>query len=366
MKQLSLLLLFCAFLFSNCKEAATLPEEATNIIKTAPFENSDFKIERASTNLPESVTKIHFFDAANGVCLTENGAIQITNDRGLTWSQTNVLTPTVSCKRPYCLEIVDAQTIVGFAGAIECSSNTTGNVFIRSSDRGKTWATIDIQNTRLRSLTLGADNVLYAVGEYGLDGALTNTSSFFTSKDGGLTWGRTSVIAPFSPIGNIVYFGAKKLKISSTYTAHNPYLFTKDNGSTWEYVHHIGDGSEYIIGSSFRDDLGFYLSNVYEKMVWNVYQTIDNGEKWTNIRTINNTINEVKTLSSTTAVIIGKSISNNNPGFSYTFDAGKTWTDINLLDNLDAGQLITSSFYDAKNGYIVASKNVLYKMTLKK
>jgi photosystem II stability/assembly factor-like uncharacterized protein len=312
--------------------------------------------------LPEAVTKIHFFDEVNGICLTEIGAIHTTNDKGLTWSQTNALKPTGNCTRPYGLEIVDAQTIVGFAGEISCSANTAENVFIRSNDRGKTWTTTVIQNTQLRSLTVGVDKTLYAVGQ----GESTNLTTVFISQNGGLNWVKSTVNTSFSPVGKIAYFGAKKIRISATYTAHNPYIVTKDNGSTWEYVHHTGDGSEFIIESAFKDDMGYYVSNEYGKMVWNVYQSIDNGEKWTNILKSNNRVNEVKTLSPTTAIIIGKSTGNNNPGFSYTFDSGKTWKDMNLLDNLDSGQLITSSFYDAKNGYIVASKKVLYKMTLKK
>jgi hypothetical protein len=99
MKILSVFIVFCALVFTNCQKSNANADEAdaTNI-KTAPFENSQFRIERASTNLPEATTKIHFFDESNGICLTggvfstfevnnahkAGGSIYTTNNGGLT------------------------------------------------------------------------------------------------------------------------------------------------------------------------------------------------------------------------------------------------------------------------------------------
>jgi hypothetical protein len=86
MKNITSILFFCVLLFSNCKEPNNTIEDDPKLIRTTPFENSQFKIERASINLPEAVTKIHFFDENSGICLSDSGSIFNTTDRGVTWS----------------------------------------------------------------------------------------------------------------------------------------------------------------------------------------------------------------------------------------------------------------------------------------
>jgi photosystem II stability/assembly factor-like uncharacterized protein len=385
MKQFSLLLIFCAFLLTNCKEAATLPEEATNIIKTAPFENSDFKIERASINLPAVTTKIHFFDEFNGICLTGGsiygaganmiesnslvgGSIFTTNDRGLTWTESYTFSKeTSNCLRPSGFEVLDNRTVVAFVGASYCVSSEVDvhtNLIIRSIDKGKTWTTTKVTNTNLRGLTRSKDNVLYALCQNSLGTVVTFDNIFLTSKDGGLAWERSQIKIPFLPLGNIFSLSTQKLLIVGDYCNFDNFqYFSVDKGLNWQFSK---GGKEYVLGMSNSANIGYQLTNVSGKLIFNIHQTTDGGDNWTNIRVFTNTINEVKAVTPTTAIVLGRGNSDNNPGFSYTFDAGKTWRDIDLLDNLDVGQLITSSFYDAKNGYIVGSKKVLYKMTLKK
>jgi photosystem II stability/assembly factor-like uncharacterized protein len=386
MKILSAFLIFCVLLFTNCKEATTPPEEVTNIIKAAPFENSDFKIERATINLPEAVTKIHFFDEMNGICLTggsiygagqsqiehspsmsAGGSIYTTNDRGLTWTLNYTFSKeTSNCLRPLGFEVLSNQTIVAFAGASVCPSTDDAvrtNLIIRSTDKGKNWSVETVRNTNLRGMVVSPDNVLYAIGQDKMGTVINFMNTFLSSRDGGLTWDRSVLKIPFLPLGKLVALSSKKLYILSDYCNLDNFRYeSPDKGANWQFTK---GGTQYILGVSLNDKVSYYLGNTNGKNIFNIYQTTDNGDNWTNIRTVTSTTNEVKAISATSALILGKG-SGNFPSFSYTLDAGKTWKDMEILDNLDAGQMITSSFYTPKNGYIVASKKVLYKMTLKK
>jgi photosystem II stability/assembly factor-like uncharacterized protein len=362
MKIFSAFLIFCALLFTNCKEAATPPEEVTNIIKTAPFENSDFKLERASTNLPEGVTKIHFFDESNGVCLTENGSTYTTTDRGLTWILNYGFSKGVNCILQTSLEVVDNQTVIVLC-AFSCAS-TRYNEIRRSADKGKTWATTQIKQTQLQNMTLGADKVLYVFGNYSSDLFMSEKHTLLTSQDAGLTWRIDTITTTFCPLSQINYLSNNNLIVNSnSKTFENREVLSTDKGKTWTTKE---NATEFILGAWHGDKLSYYMSRDNAKGEFFVYQSTNGGANWAKVKTTNNITNDVKVLSATNALILGKGNSNSNAGFSYTFDAAKTWKDMNLLDNLDAGQLITSSFYTPKNGYIVATKKVLYKITLKK
>jgi photosystem II stability/assembly factor-like uncharacterized protein len=383
MKILSAFLIFSTLIFTNCsKSGPSISEETeTNVITKAPFENNQFKMERASINLPQNAIKIHFFDETNGICLADGGmtpltpsigftattaGIFTTNDRGLTWTLSFTLAKSNNFIRPMGFEVMDNKTVVAFIGGSRVTSTDDEihtNILIRSADRGKTWTTTTIKNTYLCGLTRSTDNLLYALGQNGTDSLYTSQNTFLSSKDGGLTWDRSVINIPFSPIGNIFSLGSKKLVILSDYCNLDNYRYNSaDNGLNWQFNK---GGIEYILGISYSDKIGYNLSNVNTKLIYNIYQTTDGGEKWMNIRTFTNQITEVKALSPTAAIILGREKGNNNAGFYYTSDAGKTWTDMTILDNLDSGQLIASSFYTPKDGYIVASKNVLYRISFK-
>jgi BNR/Asp-box repeat len=374
MKILSAFLIFCALLFTNCKEAATPPEEVTNIIKTAPFENNQFKIERATINLPDGVVKIHFFDESNGICLasgfndrglaSSGCSLYTTHDRGATWTLSYELGKMGNYIRGYGFEVIDNQSIVAFVGGTIAEAATTEfrqNLIIRSTNKGKSWTTTTIKNTQLRGLTLGTDKVLYAVGDGTIDGMYSNNiPTFMSSDDAGLTWKRAPTPSFQHP--SSIFFTPNKIFFQgNNCDTRNLRLETNDKGATWKNT----ENTENVQSVSFIDKTGYYYSYVVDQMSFSIFKTIDGGDKWSNIRTFKNYLNEIKMLSPTTTLALGSSKGNLSAGFYYSSDAGKTWTDIEILDNLEASQLITSSFYTSKNGYIAASKNVLYRITFK-
>jgi hypothetical protein len=367
MKIFSALLIFCALLFTNCKKNSTPPEIATNVIKTAPFENSDFKLERVSINLPADVRKVHFFDELNGICMDLSGKLFSTQDKGLTWAFTFDLVKLKNCSGSFGFEGFDGQTIVGFVGANDCSMtdplSRTGLIF-RSQNRGKTWSTDTIRNTQLRCMTLGGDKILYIAGE---DMSVSNqNSAFFSSKDGGTTWDRKTFATNFSPLTNLIYLSAKQIQINGPIypNSHNPYMESTDKGATWVFKH-PGTGSEVTLGASQSDKMSYYLAFHSGTSRYSIYQNSEGNEGWTSVKSFKYAQNEVKCLSPTTALIMGKSGNGANAGLSYSVNAGKTWIEVETDTYLDAGQFITSSFYTPKNGYIVASKKVLYKIDFK-
>jgi photosystem II stability/assembly factor-like uncharacterized protein len=381
MKISSVFLVFCALVFTNCQKfnANTDEADATNI-KTAPFENSQFKIERASTSLPEATTKIHFFDESNGICLTggkiyntmdvENahtagGSLYTTNNGGLTWTLSYLFSKASSnCLRPMGFEVMNDKTIVAFAGGSQCSSTDADvrtNVVIRSTDKGKTWTTNAITNTQLWAMSSGDDNT-YLVGRFSTNGEMHGANTILGSKDGGLSWKSTALNSPLGRITKIMNLTPKKMMIRGGYfDATNLKLESTDNGVNWEK----NTGNEFVLDVSHGEKMGLYLSTERENYQFTVYETHNSGDSWSTIRKTGNTTNEVKVLSATTALILGRSAGEETAGFSYTLDGGKTWTDKALFDNGNAGELIASSFYSPKSGYIVGAKNVLYKMTFK-
>jgi photosystem II stability/assembly factor-like uncharacterized protein len=365
MKNITSTLFFCALIFTNCKDPNTTIEDDPKLIRTTPFENSHFKIERASINLPQAVTKIHFFDENNGICLSDSGSIFNTTDRGFTWSLSYKLLNPNNCIHSLGFEVIDNQTVVAFAGAPFCAifdPNKDMNFIIRSTDRGKTWVDKNIINsTRLQGITKGINQTLYAVGQGITDLVDINTVTILASADNGQTWKLISTPHFWQP-SSIFYFSPSKIIIIGPRNdGANPQLISTDNGLTWKE----SIASEFVQNISFIDKKGYYLGQNNFKPVSYIYQTNDIGENWSKILTLKTTTNQVKMVSPSTIFICGKGNSNLNAGFSYTFDGGKTWNDMNLLDSLDNGELITSSFYDSRNGYIVGPKKVLYKINLK-
>ncbi len=358
MKVLAPTLILCVLLFTHCKSIDNTPEIVDqNLIQKAPFENKDFRFERASTNLPDSISKIHFFDVYNGLCITQNGSIFISNDKGLTW--------TLSYRNVLRFEIVNNQTIVAFAGGLPYAiSSDTSNNISRSTDKGKTWTSSQIiKTTALQDITRGVDQNLYTVGQDFIGNANTGIVTILKSQDGGQNWTKLSRPNFFDPI-KIVNMSPNKLVVmgyARTNEGTISQIISKDNGLTWEE----SKTYEYINSTSYSDKIGYYLGFNYGNNINNIYQTYNQGTTWIKIRTINNTVNQVIAVSPTIALILGRGDSNLNAGFSYTTNGGTSWTDMSLLDNLDSGQLINGSFYDAQNGYIVGSKKILYKLTWK-
>jgi photosystem II stability/assembly factor-like uncharacterized protein len=365
MKNITSILFVCALIFTNCKDSNTTIEDDPKLIRTTPFENNHFKIERASFNLPQAVTKIHFFDENNGISLSDSGSIFNTNDRGATWSLSYKLLNNDNCLRTLGFEVVNNQTIVAFASSPYCTLPNTDkrlNFSIRSTDKGKTWVDKNVNDsTLIKSITHDENQALYAVGQ-GIEGILDiRTAAILTSVDNGQTWKSLST-TNFGYLSNIFHFSpSKMLLVGPRSNTTNPRLISTDNGLTWNRIL----TSEFIQDVSFIDKTAYYLGQNNTKSVSYIYQSNDSGDNWTKVFTLNSTTNHVKMVSPTTTFIFGKSNSNLNAGFTYTFDGGKTWVDMTLLDNLDTGELITSSFYDSRNGYIVGSKKILYKITLK-
>jgi photosystem II stability/assembly factor-like uncharacterized protein len=379
MKILFVFLVFCALIFTNCQKSSSNAEEIdVRVIKTAPFEDSQFKIERVSVNLPDATTKIHFFDQSNGICLTggnkygvfynqgtehtTGGSIYITNNGGSTWTPSYTFSKASSgCLRPLGFEITEDNTIVAFASSAVCHSSDPDvrtNVVIQSTDKGQTWVKNALDNTRLSAMTYGEDNTLYAIG----GGTSHEGNSIFESKDNGTNWKRTAISTSFGSMTNIMTLSDKKLLIRGSYfDTTNPQLLSVNNGLNWQKQ----SGNEYMLGVSKDEKMGLYLSEINGKYEFKVQQSHNDGATWSTIRTFQSTINEVKVVSATTALILGRSDGELNAGFSYTTDGGKTWTDKTLLDNGHAGELVASSFYSSKSGYIVGANKILYRITFK-
>jgi photosystem II stability/assembly factor-like uncharacterized protein len=366
MKIISALLIFCALLFTNCKKDSA-PVVDPNLITKTPFENSDFKIERVNNTLPNSVSKIHFYDETSGICLTSMGEIYGTTDRGVTWQLKLDLINQSNCVSTIGFEVVDDQTIVAYKGIKGCTltdKTSRTNVIFRTQNRGKTWTSDTILNTQLSNMALGTDKILYFVTQnYGVQ---DYKNYFHSSKDAGLTWTKKELIAPFAPLTSVFYLLPTKIRVlGNVENSHNPYMQTADGGLTWEYVH-LGTGSDRILRTSLGESVGYYLTYHNGTLLYNVFQTVDGGKTWSNIRSFKkNDYKEIKYVTPTTAMLLGVG-TNDSAGFSYTLDAGKTWTDMSLKDNVDTWELGASSFYDAKNGYIVGSRSVLFKITFKK
>jgi hypothetical protein len=388
MKILSFFLISCVLLFSNCKEATVMPapEAATNVIKTMPFENSQFKIERASINLPKGVKKIHFFDESNGICLTSRltfghdstgietaanlaipssntEALYTTQDRGATWTLSYELAKPINYQRTSGFEVIDNQTIIAFVDGLRSATaeaHPIKSVIIRSTDRGKTWTKKIFPATYLRALTVGMDNTIYALGDCSGEASPTNrTPTFMYSDDKALTWNILSVPSSFDP-RLLVCVSPNQLMM---FWGHEQ-VFTSNRGKIWE----IKAATPRISSISFADKTGYYLTNYYGLRVNSISQSTNKGENWSDVPVKLKFPLQVKALSPNAAMVLGSGL---YAGFSLTLDAGKTWTETYISDNIDAWQLTTSSFYDAQNGYLVASSgfgtevNILYKFTIK-
>jgi photosystem II stability/assembly factor-like uncharacterized protein len=215
MKIYSAILIFCALLFSNCKKAEPSPEPTPvtvsfdPLIRKTPYENSDFRLERVETDLPEGVAKIHFFDAKNAIYLSLKGTFFTTSDGGLNWSQSKFFEKTPNYTPTFDFEVIDNQIVVGFFTESFTQNFTTSftNEIVRSTDRGKTWTSQMVKDTELKSIVFGTDNYLYVFGKYANDvftGSITH-QTLLTSQDAGLTWKKSVINTWFAPVSNFYF-----------------------------------------------------------------------------------------------------------------------------------------------------------------
>jgi photosystem II stability/assembly factor-like uncharacterized protein len=246
------------------------------------FNNSSFEILSKNNRINE-LNDIKMFNAKNGIAVG-NGQILITNNGGLDWNLS-----VLSIKNNiYSLELIDSVTAIG--------ADEYGNVF-KTSDRGKSWKTIPINNNTealIDIYVLNKNNCFI----------LSSKGNVYKSTDSGENWNKIASNNLFSG-SNSIYFINNNVGIISGTGIYK----TIDGGINWENVTGYNyNNKNYIY---FIDSINGFSGQ---------YRTTDGGNTWKefNFKFVN--ANELHFVNDTLGYAAF------NAGYVYkTINRGETW-----------------------------------------
>jgi len=354
MKLFFTVLLLSALIFQSgtgCKKDdlnyISFPELLTDSI---PFENNDIKIEFVA-DLPfagnASITGLHFFDALQGIAITNAGEIYKTTDGGINWLRKYASAGSIPLH-----QVLFTNNTTGYVvgGNISCSGTgciSPGGVIIKTTDEGNTWNEIFNESaTDFVSIAVNSRNELFAVG----NGA---KNQIFKSINNGNNW------APITVSDQNFY----KIIFNDgfgfcTSTSGGKLLSSTDDGLTWN----LDSAFATLITTDikFNDGIGFCIGGP------GVYKTTDNGHTWREtIAGIGPYVINPLTKNSCIAFGAGEYTSGDFGHFYASIwqskNGGNSWTNTQFKNT---SGIICADFYTTVNGYAPAGDKLL-KITVK-
>ncbi|MFN8360607.1 MAG: T9SS type A sorting domain-containing protein [Candidatus Kapaibacterium sp.] len=231
---------------------------------------------------------------------TDTGGVFRSTDSCTTWTQVNTGLPKVYIQTLY----ISGSTL--FAG-------TKGRGIFRSLDYGTTWKEV---NTGVRGLSMSAitstGTVLFA-GTYG--------NGIFRSMDNGRNWSAVNTDVTSPRTNNNNYILALATSGTSVFAStRNGLLLSTDNGEHWKKP----DGNQFRFTSFLVTDSVIFACNSEQS---SYYRSIDNGNTWTEIRSLSNlgiSVNQLLKVGNTLYA------ATDNNGLLWSDDFGFSWVQARL------------------------------------
>ncbi|NJN33188.1 MAG: hypothetical protein HC817_01975 [Saprospiraceae bacterium] len=319
------------------------------------------KIEETSTTTPMLIERIHFFDEIIGNCITLDGRIFKTKDKGVNWSNTYI-NPSSDFKLTD-LTFIDKK--IGFAVGGSTSCNGTGcnlpdGLILKTIDGGDTWNVVKrIPQSDIPSITKGDNNILYATNLFFAgQGPATASTKILKSTDLGQTWDSIASIKIYPQrmtCNGETVFVTGGIGLGKIFKGTN-------GGRTWKET--VLDTMAYTTEIEFKNGVGYCLANNQS-----LFKTIDNGENW--LKVYNGRYNSFRMalLSENTCFLFGGgrnlNVNSDFPNilsaYKLTIDGGKNWQEVEFRDI----GFYATHFFNDKMGYISNRDRRLAKITLK-
>jgi len=213
---------------------------------------------------------VHFLSSSLGWVSNNQGEIHKTTDGGDSWVQQLQIDPNIR-------SIHFVNESIGLAGTIE-----GGELLYRTTDGGDNWISIDASVPEPKPEGLcgiaGFDNYVFACGEW------LTSARFIRSSDSGATW--TSVdlssyarnvidVHFFSPDSGFVVGGSPRPEIQVPII-----LFTKDGGQSWTRRYTGPGNGDYAWKIFFVNRMIGYVSLQISQPNTGVVKTTDGGVTW--------------------------------------------------------------------------------------
>lgn len=257
--------------------------------------------------------------AANGTAAT----VYKTTDGGLTWTQQ--LSEATLGINTYFRNIEFLNENIGFVGTL------TNNKFYKTIDGGTTWSEVNNIGTAPRAVC-GLDCVgtstVYGCGSY-----MNLTPFVIKSNDSGATWQYINMSAYATGLVEILFLDENNGFVSGRNSAGAIILKTTDGGVSWTQIFNSGIPGEYVWKLQTLQGNNNVMFGSIESVSPNLGKFIkstDAGATWVSKNAPETDIQAVGFITENHGWMGG-----HNTGFYETFDAGDTWTNMNIGSNLN-------------------------------
>ena len=315
-------------------------------------------MESVSTSTPPFMERLHFFDEFAGNCITAEGNIFKTTDKGLTWTQT-FSRPSNDFKLSD-LMFLDKKT--GFAVGGNTSCNGSGcilpdGLILKTTNGGDSWQIVKrIPKSDMMAITKSDNGILYATNLTFLDiSPSTATTKILKSVDLGQTWDSVGSIKVFSSritCNGETVFVTGGIGLGKIFRGTN-------QGTTWAET--ILDKSIYTTEIAFKNGIGYCLANNQS-----LFKTTDDGVSWVQVFKDTNSSSRMVVFSDKECLLFGTGENltgavSLRSAYKKTGDGGKTWEQVEF----NSQGFYATHFFDSKIGYTSNRSNSLVKITLK-
>jgi len=317
--------------------------------------------------IPERKTPVWAVGAADS---TNYGTILYSTNEGIHWTRQGDSTPALLGVNVNDVWAVDENKVWAVG---------TGNVILKTTDKGETWnriqAPLQRSDIELVSISLVGTDDIWISGSYGtvyhsIDGGNTwttvvsevfdnkyfqgihainsniiyvtggyegsNTDGFIArTTDGGQSW---DSIVPADNYNKNLWIGVTSGDQDNIviYGGHSHYIYSDDAGQTWT--------NDSILGTGGTDGADINCLKMLDAQIWwgafdydGIYITENFGNSWINQGPapppLNMWLLGIDYYDHNLCIIVGSSTSSNNGKIIQTSDAGKTW---NLRYETDA------------------------------
>jgi photosystem II stability/assembly factor-like uncharacterized protein len=229
-----------------------------------------------------------------------DGGVWKTTDAGVTWTPLFDGQPIASTG---ALAVAPSNPQVLYAGTGESdirSSLSSGDGVYKSTDGGKTWQNIGLQDSRQisRIVVDPANADVVYVGALGHAYGPNDTRGVFKSSDGGATWTRVLDKGPDIGVSDLaIATGSANILFAGTWNAHRPPWSTyppvqgpggglyrsTDSGATWTQLtgHGLPEGDWGRVGVTVAPDGKRVYAALDAGKKSGLYRSDDGGDTWT-------------------------------------------------------------------------------------
>ncbi|WP_300566771.1 T9SS type A sorting domain-containing protein [Flavobacterium sp.] len=245
-----------------------------------------------------------------------------TTDGGVTWVQQ--LNETALGANYYFRNIEFLTPDIGFVGTL------TNNKFFKTIDGGATWSLVTNifpQPRAICGLDAVGTSTVYGCGDY------FGPAFIVKSTDSGATWQYINMSAYATGLVEIMFLDENVGFVSGSGNTGGVILKTTDGGATWTEIYNTGLAGEYVWKLQTLQGNSNIMFGSVESVSPNLGKFIkstNGGVSWVSKSVPDTDIQAVGFITENHGWMGG-----HHTGFLETFDAGDTWTTMNIGSNLN-------------------------------